>query len=202
MDKFPEGLSLADEHEYVRRVQTRECMDTVTDWLCGLRPEWITNVTLTFADGRIGPEAAEGCVRRWLKQAAPGSWAVVGWERQERGAIHAHLVIDQRIDFTASRMLWKSHGFCWFAPVRNQRRQVAYVIKHAIKCGDMEIYGPRAQRQYTTKKNAPGLSPTQYEMAALQKLSGKPDGKTESDRSEDPNFSQRASRNANAEGIS
>jgi len=177
MDKIQGGLSLEDEHEYIRRVQLREGMDVTVDWLCQLRPEWITNVTLTFADGRIGPEAAEGCVRRWLKQVAPGSWAVVGWERQQRGAIHAHMVIDQRIDFTLSRSLWKSHGFCWFAPVRNQRRQVGYVIKHAIKCGDMEIYGPKAQRQYTTEKIARGMSPTQFEMEALEKLSGKRSGK-------------------------
>jgi hypothetical protein len=176
MDNFPQGLTVAEEHEYVRRVQTRECMDTVTDWLCGLRPEWMTNATLTFADGRIAPEAGENCLRRWLKKIAPGSWAIVGWERQQRGALHAHLVIDTRIDFLRARELWKHLGFCWFAPVRDQRRQVQYVIKHAIKYGDMEIYGPKAQRQYDTKKSGAVLSPTQYEMEAVQQLSGKREG--------------------------
>jgi hypothetical protein len=177
MEQIPAGLSLEDEHEYIRRVQIREGMEDTLDWLCGIRPEWRTNATLTFADGRIAPEAAENCMRRWLKKVAPGSWAVVGWERQQRGAIHAHLVIDTQIDFTASRLLWKHHGFCWFAPVRNQRRQVQYVIKHAIKNGDVEIYGPHAQRQFTTDKGVPEKSPTEYEMEALQELSGKRSGK-------------------------
>jgi len=176
MDSFPKGLSMVDEHEYIRRVQIRSCMDQVLDWLIGLRPAWKTNVTLTFADARTAPEAAENCFRRWLKKVSPQAWAIVGWELQERGAIHCHAVLDTPIDFLEARRLWANHGFCWFRPVRNDRRQIAYVIKHAIKYGDMEIYGSQAQRQFESKNSSSAISPTQYEMDAIANLSGKREG--------------------------
>jgi len=189
MDKIPEGLTIAEEHDYIRKTQIRGCMDQVIDWLINLRPEWYSKVDLTFANVHTGPEAAEKAVRWWLRLAAPGSWAICGLEQQQRGTWHAHIVLDRYLDFRRGRELWSTNGFSWMQKIRNQRDCVRYAVKHAVKFGDFQIYEPGAKKKaYTTGKEklesaklSGKLSPNEYERLALEEIrrngcNAKPDG--------------------------
>jgi hypothetical protein len=172
MDSFPAGMTVMEEHEFVRKSQIRSSMDVVLDWMIGLRPQWKSKADLTFANVHTGPETAEKAVRWWLRKVAPGGWAICGLEMQRRGTWHAHLVVDRYIDFKYARGLWASNGFSWMQAVRTQRAAVRYAVKHAIKFGDVTIYGPGAKKQfYSTGKERElsGMSPNDYERPLLEK---------------------------------
>jgi hypothetical protein len=140
-----EGLSNADEHEINGRLLYREQKPVTLEWLVQLRP-WVCKADLTFAC-LASPERAEKAVRRWLGLVAPGAWAIVGYERQERGAVHAHLLVDVQIDWGRGIRLWEPpHCGARIAAIRSGRQAMAYAVKHADKDGDFDVYGPGAHR--------------------------------------------------------
>lgn len=147
---IPAGLSVTEEYFYLRREQAKARKQPTIDYLFSLR-EWITKADLTFPN-MAAPERAEKCVRMWLRAAAPGSWAIVGYERQERGAVHAHVVLDVALDKSYASALWNYHaGFCRIAKIRNGMAAIKYAVKHAIKDGDFDLFEPGATcKPYTT----------------------------------------------------
>lgn len=135
------GLSLNDEIDAMGRVNYREQKEQALEWLFNFRI-WITKADLTF-QSLAAPERAEKCVRQFLCDVAPAAWALVGYERQERGAVHAHCVIDCEIDKFRAVKIWNKYaGWCRIDKIHNNNSAVAYVLKHAIKAGDYDIYGP------------------------------------------------------------
>jgi hypothetical protein len=178
MDQIPDGFTLADEHDWRAGQQYRQGKTEACDWLLTLR-NWVTKADLTFAS-LAAPERAEKAVRRWLQKVAPGGWAVVGYERQERGAVHAHLVMDTEIDQDRAERLWnKRAGFCRIARIHSGRRSIDYAltVKHAIKELDVDVFGPGHEKGlYSTGAQLPlklsgkklsGKSPSEYEAEAL-----------------------------------
>lgn len=53
-------------------------------------------------------------------------------EFQKRGAIHYHVLLNQRIDFKKAQKLWK-YGFITLVPHENQLKSVMYVLKYISK---------------------------------------------------------------------
>jgi hypothetical protein len=182
MEEIPEGLSLEDEHEVVRKLQWREAKDTVIGWLMQLVPEWKVKADLTYAIDNAAPEQVEKRVRWWLRQVAPGCTAICGIEYQQRGSAHAHVIIDQIIDFRKSRELWvDGAGYCWLQAIRNTEKALGYAIKDAVKRGEINIYGPSTTKSFSTentkhkhkKINPPEMNPNEYEAEAFAELSGR-----------------------------
>lgn len=139
--EIPSGLSLSEEWEWVRKQQAREAKSVLVEWLMGLAV-WETKADLTF-ESVAHPERAEKAVRRWLKKVAKRSTVVVGYERQERGAVHAHLVIDRRFDYQKAGGLWnKMAGFCRIGAIRSREEAMGYIVKHAVKGLNFEVIGP------------------------------------------------------------
>jgi hypothetical protein len=143
--------------------------------------DWKVKADLTYAT-MAAPEQVEKRVRWWLRQVAPGCKALGGIEYQSRGSAHAHVIIDQYIDFRIARELWQDGaGWCWLQAIRNGPRAVGYAIKDAVKRGEVNIYSSSAQREFSTdpskkaQKNyrRPYTSPTEYEMAVLKEINGK-----------------------------
>lgn len=182
---IPEGLSMQDEHDAVRKLQWRETKDTIISWLQHLVPEWKVKCDLTYAKCNVAPEQVEKRVRWWLRKVAPGCTAICGIEYQTRGSAHAHVIVDQRIDFKTARELWQEGaGFCWLQAVRNSPRAIGYAIKDAVKRGEVNIYGPAVTcgpataREFSTdakhknhqRPQKADMSPEQYEAEALAAL--------------------------------
>ena len=131
-------MTISEEWEAIRRMQRREVRDALVDWLLGMAT-WRTKMDLTF-EGMAHPERAEKAVKRLLGRIAPGALAVVGYERQQRGASHAHLVAAEEVDQGAAESLWNAiAGFCRVRRVRSQRAAVGYVLRHAVKEMDVEV---------------------------------------------------------------
>jgi hypothetical protein len=141
--EIPEGLTISEEWEAIRRMQRREVKAALVDWLLGMAT-WRTKMDLTF-EGVAHPERAEKAVRRLLGRLAPRGLAVVGYERQERGACHAHLLTDEDIPPGTVEAFWNAiAGFCRVGRVRSQGAALRYLLKHAVKGMDYEVIDGRA----------------------------------------------------------
>jgi hypothetical protein len=186
--EIPDGLTIGEEHDWRSRQQYHEAKREAVSWLMQLRT-WVTKADLTF-QSLAAPERAEKAVRRWLQLVAPGAWAVVGFERQERGATHAHVILDTAIDFGRAERLWnRRSGFCRLAWIHAPPRSIDYAltVKHTVKELDVDVYGPGQER---------GVYSTGQQLALLStaaKLSGKskPGAKTRGDH---PRARRRATR--------
>lgn len=128
-------LERTEREQYLRRKEVS------LQWLRDLRV-WVCKADLTF-ESLAAPERAEKAVRKWLCVVAPGAWAIVAYERQERGAVHCHLVSDKMIEWGIGTRLWKRHGgYSRINIIRSGEACIRYAIKHAIKRGDFDIYSP------------------------------------------------------------
>lgn len=139
------GLGEKEEIEVMGRMMYRERYKPTLDWLLTMRA-WLWRADLTFAC-MASPERAEKAVALWLRRYAQGSWAIVGYERQDRGAVHAHVVLDLLPDPIDAKVFWeRSNGFARIAKIHSAARSIAYAVKHAMKQGDFDVYGPGIER--------------------------------------------------------
>jgi hypothetical protein len=143
--EIPTGLGELEEWQAIRRIQGREVKPVLVDWLLSLAT-WETRADLTF-ESLAGPDRAQRAVHAWLRKVAPDHLAVVGYERQERGAVHCHVVIARRLCLGPAIALWNQRcGFCRIEFVESQAGAVDYAVKHAAKALDIEIIDyPSAQ---------------------------------------------------------
>jgi hypothetical protein len=141
--EIPEGLDLGEEWLVIRKLQGRRVKQFWVAWLLGLA-HWQTVCTLTF-ESLVGPEVAERTVKRWLQRVAPGVLAVVAYERQQRGAVHAHVLVACCLDLVSAEGLWNQMaGFCRLEYIRSEECVVTYALKHCVKGLEVEIYGVSA----------------------------------------------------------
>jgi len=133
------GMNAGDELDMTAKILYRERKEIQLDWLLNLRP-WIIKFDLTFRS-IASPERAEKAVRRWLGLVIPGGWAVVGYERQDRGAVHAHGLTDTEFDTWHAIKLWEPPSCgARIAYIKSSHHAIAYAVKHAIKSGEVDIY--------------------------------------------------------------
>jgi hypothetical protein len=140
---IPSDLSESEEWDAIRRIRGREGKEAWLTWLLGLA-EWDVRADLTFAS-LAGPERAEKAVKRWLCSVAPRAWAVVGYERQGRGAVHAHAIIGGGggVNLDLSILLWqKIAGWCRVERIESKAGAVAYVVKHTVKDLAVDVWRP------------------------------------------------------------
>ena len=65
----------------------------------------------------------------------------VGFEYQQRGALHLHALVDQNINLNLVHAVWKKMaGFAWVRPVDDLGRAVDYLAKYVSKGGDLSLY--------------------------------------------------------------
>lgn len=141
--EIPGGLTQGEEWEAIRRMQGRETKAVLTEWLLAMAT-WRTRADLTF-DTVAHPERAEKAVRRWLRKVTLLGVAVVGYERQDRGAVHIHLVCDRAMDCVLAHAEWlERNGWARVEAVESQEGAVAYILKHAIKGLDYEVLDARS----------------------------------------------------------
>jgi hypothetical protein len=69
---------------------------------------------------------------------------VAGFEHQKRGALHMHILVDQKIHFELVHSIWqKVAGYAWIEPVNDLARAVSYVSKYVVKDGDLTVWKQR-----------------------------------------------------------
>jgi hypothetical protein len=169
--EIPTGLPVSEELDLTGRLLHRDMKPEMLQWLISLRPTWCTRADLTFASV-AAPERCEKAVRWWIHKVAPGAWAIIGYERQERGSMHAHVIIDEPIDFNRAASLWGGkNGFCRVNQIRSPTAAIRYAVKHAVKGGEIDVYGPGEEKNSyrTGKQKSLGLVYTRLK----GKLSGK-----------------------------
>lgn len=135
------------------RAAKRELRKAYARWLLGLAP-WCALVTLTFRD-----EKPEDSARAWLRKLVrelnesllgKRYRRVVGesyfsyaaaFEYQLRGALHFHMLVDRPIDFRLIHERWASWaGWAWTDIVKRPERATKYVVKYAVKHGELDVY--------------------------------------------------------------
>ncbi len=145
MVEIPTGLTTSEEWTAVRKMQGREVKGALIEWVMGMA-DWDTKADLTFST-LAHPETAEKRVKRWLRQVAPGASALVGYERQQRGAIHLHVVVSGKLDRLYAEAVWnKMAGWCRIEAIDDPRGALAYCVKHAVKDLDIDLLGPISER--------------------------------------------------------
>lgn len=132
----------------------RQSLAEVTaEWLANKEP-WRSMMTLTFREP-IGEDQAKKAFRRFVKVANEIKYGnnytrkvhhsyfsyVCGIERQERGVIHFHLIVDREIDFSWVHWYWNlHHGFAWIEGIKDLKQSLNYCLKYAVKDGDLYLY--------------------------------------------------------------
>jgi hypothetical protein len=175
MKKLQIGLTRNEELELIGRLQYRETKDISLEWLINFR-EWKTKADLTFRS-LAAPERAEKAVRLFLCKFAPGAWALVGYERQERGAVHAHMLIDRIVHHDSATAYWKSRcGFCRINRIRKGRGAmedvVFYAVKHGIKNGDWDIFGPGSKDNWLHRSEMYSTGEMQFDFSPRPPMEG------------------------------
>jgi len=164
----------------------RDDLEAWQNWIIEFA-DWRSFITLEFKD-IVGRRKAQGCWRRLvqvLNQDLFGNHYtrivghsyfsyVIGYEQQERGSFHMHVIVDQPVHYQlihdtwhvlgGDRFAWKNPGdknhigFAWIDQVRNRISVVNYISKYISKGGEIDIYKPR-------KYKSPNKNPEWWQLA-------------------------------------
>jgi hypothetical protein len=146
-----EDASEAWEGRGIRRV----VRNATSDWIVTLAP-WRILLTLTFREETpvdVAWHHFYALVRRlnvallgrhYTKKVRHSYFAyVVGIERQTRGVVHLHALVDRPVDFALIHREWQARaGFAHTEMIRNTSEAVRYVSKYALKGGDIWPFVP------------------------------------------------------------
>lgn len=67
----------------------------------------------------------------------------LGLEYQKRDVLHAHVLVDRKVNFEAIHQIWNSmSGFAYIVPVVDAAGAAAYLSKYVSKGGDLSLYKP------------------------------------------------------------
>lgn len=73
---------------------------------------------------------------------------VVGMERQARGVVHLHAVVDNRVSYVNVHRLWNEWaGWAWCKPVRDGEASLRYALKYALKSGGQPLVWLQRERR-------------------------------------------------------
>ena len=68
---------------------------------------------------------------------------VVGLEHQKRDVLHAHVLVDRKVNFEAIHRMWNSmSGFAHIRPVEDAAGAAGYLSKYVSKGGELSLYKP------------------------------------------------------------
>lgn len=68
---------------------------------------------------------------------------VIGLEHQKRDVLHAHVLVDRKVNFEAIHQIWNSmSGFAHIVPVTDSAGAAGYLSKYVSKGGDLSLYKP------------------------------------------------------------
>lgn len=165
-------------------------IDDWVDWLheMGFVPD--SHLTLTWRDS--GPTTSTSALWWWGKLVAALNVAmfnrqythvvghsyfsyVVGVEWQQRGAIHLHVVVDAPVSYATVHEWWGTR--CGFAWIRGEvdYSQVRYVLKYALKGGNLDIEHQAYFRGLADGHGLVGLNEKQraYVLMTCKRLAGR-----------------------------
>lgn len=93
------------------------------------------HLTLTFKENMQNVDKADNLFKKFifeLRKRYPYLKYIATRELQKRGAIHYHVLLNQRVNLKVARKLWK-HGFIWLVGHKNKLEAVMYVLKYITK---------------------------------------------------------------------
>ena len=65
----------------------------------------------------------------------------LGLEYQKRDVLHAHVLVDRKVNFEAIHQIWNSlSGFAYIVPVVDAVGAAGYLSKYVSKGGDLSLY--------------------------------------------------------------
>jgi hypothetical protein len=151
-----EDLSEAWDGRGIRNV----IKDATAEWIANLAP-WRIFLTLTFRDETPVDVAWHQfyALVRSLNVALLGKHYtkgvghsyfgyVVGMERQSRGVVHFHVLIDRPVHFGLIHWEWQVRaGFAHTDMIRSTAEAIQYVSKYTLKGGDIWPYVPQQDWQ-------------------------------------------------------
>ena len=110
--------------------------------------------TFTFRDNVDDIDCANRLFKKFIQRLRykyPDIKYIAVVEFQKRGAVHYHVVLNQRVDFYEMSGIWR-YGFCLVKRVNNRRHLVNYVLKYLKKVSpkDRRLWGKKV---YHTSRN-------------------------------------------------
>lgn len=139
--------------EGFRLEQRSDLTDAWSNWIADQRA-WSAFISLTFKD-EISQDAALGAWGRLLRVINRGVVGknytrivkhsyfsyCLGLERQTRGVLHIHGIVDRPIDFGLLHRYWNAAaGWAWIGKVSDRQGVVEYLTKYIVKGGEIMPY--------------------------------------------------------------
>lgn len=136
-----------------RLEQRSKITDAWSDWIADQR-QWSSFISLTFKD-EISQDAALGAWGRLLRtlniEVVGKNYTRIvhhsyfsyclGLERQTRGVLHIHGIVDRPIDFKLIHRYWNAAGgWVWIGRVEDRIGVVEYLTKYVVKGGEIMPY--------------------------------------------------------------
>jgi hypothetical protein len=131
----------------------RERRKAYMRWLIGLAP-WSSMISLTFRETKpvdsakawyrkLVRELNESVLGKRYRRIVDESYFsyAMGLEYQSRGVPHFHVLVDRPVDFALIHEKWGNWvGFAWTDVIKHPLKAIRYVVKYAVKHGDLDVY--------------------------------------------------------------
>lgn len=159
LDKF-DNKNLAWEHYEAKKI----LKDEYVIWISSMKV-WKVFLTLTFKDFTYQDVALrkwkmlvrklniEAFGKQYTRRVGHSYFSyVLAKEKQKRGVLHFHALIDKPIDYKIVHEYWgKNCGFAWVEKIKSIRKCVDYAGKYVIKGGELTIF--QAKKDYRPQKS-------------------------------------------------
>jgi len=135
------------------RASKREQRKAYVRWLIGLA-QWSSMISLTFEEEKpvdsakawyrkLVRELNESLLGKRYRRIVGESYFsyAMGLEYQSRGVPHFHVIVDRPVDFALIHERWGNWvGFAWTDVIKNPVKATRYVVKYAVKHGELDVY--------------------------------------------------------------
>jgi len=139
--------------EGFRLEQRSELTDAWVDWIADQRA-WSSFISLTFKNevSQVGALGTWGRLLRTLNKEVVGKNYTrivhhsyfsycLGLERQTRGVLHIHGIVDRPVDFGLIHSYWNAAaGWAWIDPINDRQGAAEYLTKYVMKGGEIMPY--------------------------------------------------------------
>lgn len=133
--------------------QRSDITDAWSGWITAQR-DWSSFISLTFKNevSQSGALGAWGRLLRTLNKEVVGKHYTrivhhsyfsycLGLERQTRGVLHIHGIVDRPIDFELLHRYWNAAGgWAWIDRINDRQGAAEYLTKYVVKGGEIMPY--------------------------------------------------------------
>ena len=148
-----EAILLKNNQDWDNYYIRREIAKETAEWISGLAT-WKNFLTLTFENATPYDTAYKKWKylvkklnekqfgKNYIRKVGHSYFSyILAVEKQTRGVLHFHALINQPIDYKLVHSFWNEHcGFAWAEPTEDLKKVVDYCTKYIVKGGEIIPY--------------------------------------------------------------